>query len=160
MGQGIAWRWTGLDRSPSWLLCVVFIITGFAKRFLARIPNCCVHCIGIEEKRGQHRRNESMCGNQPVNARMCGFSMWLQARYTDLVENRIEEAIKAFSMRDFGALGEIIMQESDDLHAICAAAEPYIVYLSNQSQFIIKLVRAINSFMKQTIVEVTKHHKA
>lgn len=73
------------------------------------------------------------------------------------MENRIEEAIKAFSIHDFGTLGEIIMQESDDLHAICAAAEPSIVYLSNQSQFIIKLVRAINSFMKQTVVEITKH---
>ena len=88
---------------------------------------------------------------------MCEFSMRLQVRYTDLVENRIAEAIKAFSMHDFGALGEIIMQESDDLHAICAAAEPSIVYLSNQSQFIIKLVRAINSFMNQTIVESAKH---
>ena len=76
------------------------------------------------------------------------------------MENRISRAIEAFSARDFGVLGEIIMQESDDLHAICAAAEPSIVYLSNQSQFIIKLVRAINSFIKQTIVEVTKHHKA
>ena len=73
------------------------------------------------------------------------------------MENRIEEAIKAFSIHDFGTLGEIIMQESDDLHAFCAAAEPSIVYLSNQSQFIIKLVRAINSFMKQTVVEVAKH---
>ena len=116
-----------------------------------------MHRIGVKEKRGQHRRNESMCGDQSVNARMCEFSMRLQARYTDLVENRIAEAIKAFSMHDFGALGEIIMQESDDLHAICAAAEPSIVYLSNQSQFIIKLVRAINSFMNQTIVESAKH---
>ena len=72
------------------------------------------------------------------------------------MENRISRAIEAFSARDFGVLGEIIMQESDDLHAICAAAKPSIVYLSSQSQFIIQLVRSINKFMKQTIVKEAK----
>ena len=108
--------------------------------------------IGITEKRGKHRRDESLRGDQSADAgKSRSLNRW-KARYTDLVENRIAEAIQAFSSRDFGALGEIIMQESDDLHAICAAAVPPIVYLSSQSQFIIKLVRAINSFMKQTIV--------
>ena len=73
-------------------------------------------------------------------------------RKTSFVDERIAKAIACFKSRDFGSLASIIMNESDDLHAICHTAIPPIEYLSEQSYYIQRLVHFVNSRYGRNLV--------
>ena len=68
------------------------------------------------------------------------------------MEERIDLIIQQFKQKDFSAMAELIMRDSDDLHAICHSATPSIQYLSEDSFAIIRLVKAINQFYQRNLV--------
>jgi diphosphomevalonate decarboxylase len=70
---------------------------------------------------------------------------WFRWRAQNVVTGRIAAAIDLARARKFSELGEIIMRESNELHANCAAAWPPIHYLSDQSRFAVDAVHRVNS---------------
>jgi diphosphomevalonate decarboxylase len=70
---------------------------------------------------------------------------WFDWRAKEIVPKRIREAAAFIGSKDFNRLSEIIMRESNELHANCAAAFPPIRYLNDRSHNIIDAVHELNS---------------
>ncbi|XP_039266566.2 diphosphomevalonate decarboxylase-like isoform X1 [Styela clava] len=71
-------------------------------------------------------------------------STLLQYRSEKIVDERIKQAKRAIIDKDFSLLAEIIMKESNQLHAVCLDSFPPLHYLSNESHTIMDLVHAYN----------------
>ena len=70
---------------------------------------------------------------------------WFMWRAKEVVPARIENAKKLIGERNFEGLSEIIMRESNELHANCAAALPPIYYMTDESRMIIGAVHDLNA---------------
>jgi len=71
------------------------------------------------------------------------------------VPRAIESLTKAIHNKDFAQLAEITMKSSNQLHAVCLDTYPPIMYLSDTSKSIIRLVHQFNDFHKQTLLGYT-----
>lgn len=69
-------------------------------------------------------------------------SQRMRERTPQLVENRIAKVIEAFKAHDFNRLAPIIMQDSEDLEAICK--EVGLQYQNEGSQEVKRMVRELN----------------
>lgn len=74
----------------------------------------------------------------------CKTVPWMKWRAENVVPNRIKDAIKFIKDKDFEKLAPIIMQESNELHANCAATFPPIHYLNDDSYEIINEIHQLN----------------
>lgn len=62
-----------------------------------------------------------------------------------VVEDRLDEMIRAIGRRDFPTFGKLMMIDSNQFHATCLDSYPPIFYLNATSQAIIKLVHVYNA---------------
>lgn len=69
----------------------------------------------------------------------------IKNRISEIVPRRVKEMMAAVNERDFPVLGKLIMQESNQLHAICMDTYPPMFYLSEASRCIIEAVHRINN---------------
>jgi diphosphomevalonate decarboxylase len=67
------------------------------------------------------------------------------------VPSRITTAIGFIAQKDFSGLSEIIMRESNELHANCAATFPPIRYLQDRSHTVIEAIHKLNSISGRAI---------
>ena len=67
----------------------------------------------------------------------------LKERTPQLVENRIAKVIEAYKAHDFNKLAPLIMQDSDDLEAICKEVD--LEYLNDGSDEVKRMVRELNN---------------
>jgi diphosphomevalonate decarboxylase len=65
-------------------------------------------------------------------------------RINHIVPQRMAKVSEAVKNRDFASFAEITMTDSDDLQAVCKTTTPEIVYATEDSFTMIKLVRAYN----------------
>lgn len=70
----------------------------------------------------------------------------LKTRSENIVPARLDEAKLAIKEKKFHDLTNIIMQESNQLHAICLDTLPPILYLNDVSKTIMKLVHQVNDY--------------
>jgi diphosphomevalonate decarboxylase len=54
--------------------------------------------------------------------------------------------------KNYEKIFEITMRDSNNFHAVCRDTFPSICYMNDNSNFIVKVVDAINSFSKKIIV--------
>merc|ERR1712002_1141899 len=73
-------------------------------------------------------------------------SQLLKTRVEHIVPIRIQEAKCAIKEKNFHNLAKIIMQESNQLHAVCLDTFPPIMYLNDVSRSIMKLVHDVNEY--------------
>ncbi|CAL8081996.1 unnamed protein product [Calicophoron daubneyi] len=71
------------------------------------------------------------------------------------VRRHEHELLDAISARNFPDFAEVVMRESNQLHAICLDTWPPCVYLSQVSLEIIRWVHTVNSYLKRTVVAYT-----
>ena len=72
-------------------------------------------------------------------------SQLLKYRIENVVEENLRAAKDAIEMKDFPALAQIIMQESNQLHAVCLDTFPPLHYLNDVSFMIIEMIHAYNN---------------
>lgn len=71
----------------------------------------------------------------------CPWALW---RAQEIVPQRIIDAKNYISKKDFNSLAEIIMRESNELHAGCAASFPPFFYLKDESRDVIDAIHQLN----------------
>lgn len=71
----------------------------------------------------------------------CPWAMW---RANEIVPKRINDAKDFIAKKDFNSLAEIIMKESNELHANCAASYPPFYYLKDESRDVIEAIHQLN----------------
>uniref|UniRef100_A0A0R3X0S0 MDD_C domain-containing protein n=1 Tax=Hydatigena taeniaeformis TaxID=6205 RepID=A0A0R3X0S0_HYDTA len=80
--------------------------------------------------------------------------LYQEARAT-VVRHRLPRFIDAFGQRDFAALAELTMRESNELHAFCLDSWPPVVYLNSTSFAVMDFVHALNQHMHRYVVAYT-----
>ncbi|KAH9281554.1 Diphosphomevalonate decarboxylase [Echinococcus granulosus] len=80
--------------------------------------------------------------------------LFQEARAT-VVDQRLPRFIDAFGRRDFAALAELTMRESNELHAFCLDSWPPAIYLNSTSFAIMDFVHALNQHMRRCVVAYT-----
>lgn len=81
-------------------------------------------------------------------------SQLLKHRLT-LIPDRIRLVKESVAAKDFSNFAELVMKESNQLHAVCADTYPPLFYLSDASCHLIELVHAFNEFHDQRKVAYT-----
>ncbi len=71
---------------------------------------------------------------------------------TTVVRERLPLFVKAIANRDFPALAELTMRESNELHAVCLDSWPPAVYLNETSFAIINFVHTVNERLGRCVV--------
>jgi diphosphomevalonate decarboxylase len=69
---------------------------------------------------------------------------WIHWRAREIVPDRILMGISSIRRRDFSTLSEMIMRESNELHANCAAAFPPVRYLTDDSYLVVEAIHELN----------------
>lgn len=69
----------------------------------------------------------------------------------ELPEKHIGQLKKSLQEKDFNTFAEIVMRESNQLHAVCLDTLPAIFYMNNTSKAIVNTVRDLNEEYKQNI---------
>ncbi|KAK0424221.1 hypothetical protein QR680_008554 [Steinernema hermaphroditum] len=69
----------------------------------------------------------------------------LKYRVSHVVPERVKSLIEAYRNRDFQKLGEIIMADSNQLHAVCLDTKPPLRYMNDASWHIVSIVEAFNA---------------
>uniref|UniRef100_A0A1I7Y744 Diphosphomevalonate decarboxylase n=1 Tax=Steinernema glaseri TaxID=37863 RepID=A0A1I7Y744_9BILA len=69
----------------------------------------------------------------------------LKYRVSHVVPERVKGLVEAYKNRDFPKLGEIIMADSNQLHAVCLDTRPPLRYMNDSSWHIVSIVEAFNS---------------
>jgi diphosphomevalonate decarboxylase len=72
-----------------------------------------------------------------------------------LPKKHIDELINAISSRDFTRFADVVMRESNQLHAICLDTMPPVNYLNERSWEIIRLIHSLNQQGEQTMAAYT-----
>ncbi|KAL5104827.1 Diphosphomevalonate decarboxylase [Taenia crassiceps] len=80
--------------------------------------------------------------------------LFREARAT-VVGQRLPRFIDAFRRRDFAALAELTMRESNELHAFCLDTWPPVIYLNATSFAIMDFVHALNQHMRRCVAAYT-----
>ncbi len=70
-------------------------------------------------------------------------------------EKRVEKAIIAYKERDFGALAELIMADSNEMHALMMGTRPSIRYLNSASYEIMEAIEELNREAGENIAAYT-----
>ena len=78
-------------------------------------------------------------------------------RLKTLIKHRVKTLYDAISRRDFSSFANIVMKESDELHALCYTACPPIKYLNLDSFALIELVRRYNTSKNKATPEKTSN---
>lgn len=73
-------------------------------------------------------------------------STLLAHRVEHVIPDRLKEIEAAYLKKDFNTFGRLVMQDSNQFHAICMDSYPPIFYINDTSRLIIKLVHALNSY--------------
>lgn len=89
--------------------------------------------------------NRKETGSTVGMQRSMETSQLLNHRVLNIVEDRIRGAKQAILDKNFPMLAEIMMKDSNQLHAICLDTFPPLQYLSSVSHTIINLVHAYNN---------------
>ena len=76
---------------------------------------------------------------------------WIHWRAQEVVPKRISDAKKFINEKDFASLAEIIMRESNELHANCLATFPPIKYLNDESFKVVSAIHQLNDDHKINI---------
>ncbi len=76
-------------------------------------------------------------------------------RVKSCVPERIEQLRSAIEGNDFAKFGEIVMKESNQLHAVCLDTWPPLVYLNDASHHLIRLVTSYNKMCGEIQVAYT-----
>lgn len=66
------------------------------------------------------------------------------------LDKRIERLVDALRRRHFPDFAQVVVQESDELHAVCADTTPPVHYLTDSSEKIMNFVRAYNEMNGDT----------
>lgn len=82
-------------------------------------------------------------------------SQFLKYRIETIVPQHIQQIKQGFNEKNFEKVGEIIMKDSNNFHAVCRDTFPPICYLNPHSEYIIKCVNSINSQNKKIICAYT-----
>jgi len=77
-------------------------------------------------------------------------SKLLQHRAKEVVPDRIRQMRQAIENKNFEAFGELTMQDSNQLHAVCLDTYPPCVYMNTISHNIVQLVHEFNRVSKST----------
>ncbi|KAL5967992.1 Diphosphomevalonate decarboxylase [Taenia solium] len=80
--------------------------------------------------------------------------LFQEARAT-VVGQRLPRFIDVFGQRDFAALAELTMRESNELHAFCLDSWPPVIYLNATSFAIMGFVHGLNQYMRRCVVAYT-----
>ncbi|OHT04073.1 diphosphomevalonate decarboxylase family protein [Tritrichomonas foetus] len=76
---------------------------------------------------------------------------WMAWRAKEVVPKRIQDSRDFIRNRDFSSLAEIIMKESNELHANCAATFPPIHYLNDSSRLVIDAIHNLNNSKQRNV---------
>ncbi|MFH4975149.1 hypothetical protein AB6A40_001858 [Gnathostoma spinigerum] len=79
----------------------------------------------------------------------------LHYRASAIVPSRLWKCVEAFKTKNFGQLADIVMKESNQLHAICLDTKPPIKYLADISWHLIDIVEKLNEKLGRTVVAYT-----
>merc|ERR1711991_665043 len=79
----------------------------------------------------------------------------MKPRIETIVPQRMEAVSEGIKNRDFEAFAEITMTDSDDLQAVCRTSDPQIVYATEDSFAIIRLVHAFNKAKGRRVLAYT-----
>ncbi|CAD6198201.1 unnamed protein product [Caenorhabditis auriculariae] len=82
-------------------------------------------------------------------------SALLPHRALVVVPQRVEKLSKAFEERDFETLATVIMQDSNQFHAICLDSHPPLKYLSESSWDFMVMVQEFNDSMGAVLAAYT-----
>jgi diphosphomevalonate decarboxylase len=63
----------------------------------------------------------------------------------NLVEKHITQLKNALEQKDFDNFAQIVMKESNQLHAICLDTYPPIHYMNSYSHAVIELITSLNA---------------
>ena len=83
------------------------------------------------------------------------ISSFIKYRVDTVVPLHIEKIKEGMKKKDFNIVGEIIMKDSNNFHAVCRDTYPPICYMNSQSEYIIKCVNAINAKENKIICAYT-----
>ncbi|KAH8611686.1 GHMP kinases N terminal domain [Trypanosoma vivax] len=101
--------------------------------------------------RGEKKEVSSTAGMQ----QSVKTSPLMAKRIAVVVPERMKIVSAAIKSRDFATFAEIAMAESDDLQEICATTVPKIVYATEMSYALIRLVKAYNARKGRTALAYT-----
>lgn len=76
---------------------------------------------------------------------------WVYWRAKEVVPKRIEAAKQFIETKNFESLSDIIMKESNDLHANCAATFPPIYYMNDVSRAVVAAIHRMNEETGRTV---------
>lgn len=79
----------------------------------------------------------------------------LYASRPSSAEKRADKAISAYKKRDFNALGEEIMADSNEMHALMMSTRPAIRYLNDSSYMIMDVIEELNREAGENIAAYT-----
>eukprot|EP00727_Mastigamoeba_balamuthi_P007302 m51a1_g3192 hypothetical protein (400) ;mRNA; f:445012-446519 len=73
----------------------------------------------------------------------------------DCVPRRIDALRKAIASKDFASLAEVTMRDSNQFHAVCLDTYPPILYLSDTSRAVIRIITALNEMAGRPVAAYT-----
>ncbi|CAJ0945813.1 unnamed protein product, partial [Mesorhabditis belari] len=79
----------------------------------------------------------------------------LLERRIECCDVNIDKICAAFSNRDFSAMADMIMRDSNNFHAVCMDTSPPLMYLNDVSRTIIRLVHVYNEKNGSTVIAYT-----
>ena len=82
-------------------------------------------------------------------------SEFLAYRATNIVPKRLERISKAIEEKDWNSFTEVIMKESNSLHASCLDTYPPIFYMNETTKNIVSLVHDINDNFYEPVAAYT-----
>ena len=80
---------------------------------------------------------------------------WIHYRAKEVVPGRINDAKKFIEEKNFDGLADIIMRDSNELHANCLATYPPIKYLNDMSYKVIDAIHILNNNEKRNVAAYT-----
>ena len=69
----------------------------------------------------------------------------------ELPQKHISQVKESLIQKDFHKFAEVVMRESNQLHAICLDTLPAIFYMNNTSKLIVNTIRDLNTEYQQNI---------
>ena len=80
---------------------------------------------------------------------------WIRYRAENVVPQRIEDAKRYIEEKNFEKLADIIMRDSNELHANCLATFPPIKYMNDSSFKVVSAVHKLNDREKRNVAAYT-----
>ena len=80
---------------------------------------------------------------------------WIKYRADNVVPKRLEDAKQYIKEKNFEKLADIIMRDSNELHANCLATYPPIKYMNDSSFKVVSAVHKLNESQKRNVCAYT-----